>query len=75
MIVKLSDFILEQTVSNADVIDISMEQAKAEIDVYSALLDVYCKNIICDIPINKNLSKGRCNLALCIVSAGYIGLN
>ena len=45
MIVKLSDFILEQTVSNADVIDISMEQAKAEIDVYSALLDVYCKNI------------------------------
>ena len=43
MNIKLSDFILEQTVSTASIIDIELEQAVAEVEVGSALLEAYFK--------------------------------
>ena len=43
MKIKLSDFILEQSVSDAEVADIVIEQAMSEIEVCTALLEAYIK--------------------------------
>ena len=45
MIIKLSDYIMEQTISTASVDDIEMEQVKAEIEVTSAICEAYFKQL------------------------------
>lgn len=46
MIVTLSDYIMEQTVSPASCEDIAMEQGLAEMQVYTALANAYAKQIM-----------------------------
>lgn len=46
MIVTLSDYIMEQTVSPASCEDITMEQGLAEMEVYTALANAYAKQIL-----------------------------
>lgn len=45
MTIKLSDYILEQTISDASVDDIMIEQAVAEVEVASAMLEAYFKQV------------------------------
>ena len=45
MTIKLEDFVLEQTISEASVIDIELEQAVAEIEVASAMMEAYFKQL------------------------------
>ena len=45
MTIKLEDFVLEQTISEASVIDIELEQAVAEVEVASALMEAYFKQL------------------------------
>lgn len=45
MTIKLSDYILEQTISDASVDDIMIEQAVAEVEVASCLLEAYFKQV------------------------------
>lgn len=46
MLVKLSDFLLEQEVSNSDISDIVIEQAMAEFDVCLKLTNAYYKQLL-----------------------------
>jgi hypothetical protein len=43
MIIKLSDYIIEQSISDASASDIALEQAKAEVEVTSAICEAYIK--------------------------------
>ena len=45
MKIKLSDFILENSINNADVVDIEMEQLKAQINVCCELANLYIKQM------------------------------
>ena len=46
MVIKMSDYLLEQEISTASCNDILLEQAAAEIEVSSALIDAYCKQAV-----------------------------
>lgn len=48
MNIKLSDFILENSISEADAYDIVVEQAMAEFAVYSKLMCYYAKQLLMD---------------------------
>ena len=45
MTIKLSDFILEQSISDASTIDIMLEQAEAELEVSIKLAEAYAKQL------------------------------
>ena len=52
MVITMSDYLLEQEISTASCDDIVLEQAAAEIEVSSALIDAYCKQMASDLGFN-----------------------
>ena len=59
MVIKLSDYILEQSVSDAQVVDIFLEHDLAEIEVYTMLCKAYLKQIeLCEYynPTDENVA-------------------
>lgn len=46
MVITMSDYLLEQEISTASCDDITLEQAAAEIEVASSLIDAYLKQVV-----------------------------